>query len=286
MSEERGKTGREFVIVSRKELVVPEPVRGKSLAKDEPPELEDPSFFDSSTEAFEVGGYHFIRPQEDYHRRSQPTFSLGKHEKGFISANNGVVAISTNHGTFVGYPGPGFHSAASRAGFVRGAYNESVPHSNYTDSPWLFERIDLRTGRLKPEYLHLFNRRYKPPKPRAKEAAPEVEEPKSPVQLLISDIKDDHVAFRTLHNLIDDEMAYAFTATEIHKPNPAVIAYAVRKLGLSRASAPEKMRKDVKELLQRFHPDKFKPRGFDQEAHRKVVDLLNSVRGFLRKASD
>ncbi len=127
----------------------------------------------------------------------------------------------------------------------------------------------MRTGRLKPEFKHLLG-----------EHSKKVNEPAEPIQALISGIKDDHAAFHAVHERIDDEIASAFTATEAYKPSPAVLGYVVKKLGLSAASTPAGVRKDLQALAKRFHTDRLK--GIDETKHRRVVNLINSARDFLK----
>lgn len=237
-----------------------------------------------------------------------PTWPLEPGQRGALSDNNGVVAIYTDHGVFVGRPGPSFsRAAAAKQGFwytrSRSGYqgyqrdqwdytgeNYYVPHSNWDDSPYLFERINMHTGRLKPEFEHLFARRYKRVKAEAEEEVEEeipvprgsVSKPE-PIKLLLSEMRDDHEVFRFLHARIDEEIDHAFAATELHRPNPAVMAYVVQKLGISRVTKLEDVRKDVRKLMVRFHPDRFKPSGrFNATHHQKVVTFLSSLFTFLK----
>ncbi len=105
---------RAFVIVPRKPLVIPKPVKPaheEVTAGHEDFLKEDPG------EAIEVGGYHFVRPQGEHFRHSRPTFSFGSKDiKGQLSENKGVVAIYTHRGVFVGSPRRGFKDAAAKVG--------------------------------------------------------------------------------------------------------------------------------------------------------------------------
>ncbi len=304
MAEER-RTGKEFVIVPKRQLEIPKPPTRKVMRKGtkeahERITSEHEDFLkEDPGEAIEIGGYHFIRPENPDHRHSKPLpYELEVDRlKGYLSDNNGVVAIRTSQGMFVGSPNRGFRRSAASVGFnyKRSQYDDTpfgdpiyqgtsdyVPHSNFNDSPWLFERINSDTGRLRPEFEHLFSRQYKKVK---REVSEEVDEPipqEKPnyTSLLVMDIKDDHQAFHALHGKIDDETSSAFAASELHKPKPAVLGYVVKKLGLSRASTPIEVRKDLKAIARRFHPDRFS--GVDPKAHRRVVDLLNSARHFLK----
>ena len=95
---------------------------------------------------------------------------------------------------------------------------------------------------------------------------------------LILDIKDDHAAFYALHGRIDDKTASTFAS--VRRPSPAVLARMIKELGLSRASTPVGVKKDLQSLAERFHLDRLK--GIDETSHRRVVDLINSARDFLK----
>ena len=229
-----------------------------------------------------VDGAHEPPFHNEAHKISQQFGERGHYgySKGSYSENNGIYAIATTEGkVFVGYSRPrsGEYMAGShfvpfsnhgglnfylneetmrvRDNFPHRLYRGEVTHNEYRKL--LKEAQERHPHDVEQAINWAINQMEGSNRTHAPEpAAYGVKQPLSSVHT----IKTQEKLVETLHQRIGPLLEAEMRRTELSAaPNKEWVLEQIKSMGLSNATDPKIIKKDIKKILLKIHPDRFKP---------------------------